>query len=219
MADSRIILAGQSNALGYLNTGAAPYVPTPRVQIWADTNGDGVPDAWNYMNPGVNTGTPENPTVWGPEVGFANSWLATHPTGNLWIVKIAKGSTGLAADPAQIDWSPSSSGEMYAQATAAIAAARANLAGSSYAFATWDGALWMRTTTATSPTFCMTLGPIGTSPTSWSGASETAPRCPIRCTSATPSGATTRPIRPWCRSRLSASHCNPTACTTTPTGS
>ena len=41
---------------------------------------------------------------------------------------------------------------MYAQATAAIAAARANLAGSSYAFATWDGALWMQgETDATDP--------------------------------------------------------------------
>jgi len=138
VTDSHVIFAGQSNALGYGVTTAAPYTPTARVQIWADTNGDGVGDAWNYMLPGTNTGTPTNPTVWGPEVEFANRWLADHATGYLWIDKIAKGSTGLAQDATQLDWSPHSTGEMYDIATASIHAAHDNLIGSPYAFTNWD---------------------------------------------------------------------------------
>lgn len=137
MSDAHVILAGQSNALGFGNTGAAPYVPTARVQIW-------VGDAWHYMQPGVNTGTPENPTVWGPEVGLANAWLQAHPTGVLWIAKVAHGSTGLAADPAQLDWSPQSRGEMYDTASGAVHAAQANLAATPYAFAAWDVLDWMQ---------------------------------------------------------------------------
>jgi hypothetical protein len=157
MTDTYIILAGQSNALGFGNSGAAPYTPTARVQIWADTNNDGVGDAWNYMSPGTNTGTPMNPTVWGPEVQFANAWLANHATGNLWIDKIAKGSTGLANDShtgdAGLDWSPASTGEMYDIATASVHAAHDNLNGSSYAFGAWNGLLWMQgETDATDPT-------------------------------------------------------------------
>jgi hypothetical protein len=146
MTDTRIILAGQSNALGFLNNGPAPYQPTSRVQIWADTNGDGVPDAWNYMLPGHNTGTLANPDVWGPEVGFANKWLAAHPFGNLWIVKSAKGSTGLAKDTGQgiLDWSPESAGELFDTATAIVTAAKANLANGAFAFDAYDGLLWMQ---------------------------------------------------------------------------
>lgn len=146
MTDTRIILAGQSNALGFLNNGPAPYQPTARVQIWADTNGDGVPDAWNYMLPGHNTGTLANPDVWGPEVGFANRWLASHPFGYLWIVKSAKGSTGLAMNPGAgiLDWSPESSGELFATTTSIVVAAKANLAGGQYAFSAYDALLWMQ---------------------------------------------------------------------------
>jgi hypothetical protein len=133
--DAHLIIAGDSNALGYLNTGPAPYTPTARVQIWTDTNGDGVGDAWNYMRPGVNTGTPANPTDWGPEVQQANAWLQAHPTGILWIVKDAetvKGSTTLAGD-----WNPAS-GHMFASTTHAVEAAMHNLDGSAYAFTHYD---------------------------------------------------------------------------------
>lgn len=138
MSDEHIIIAGDSNALGYLNTGPAPYTPTARVQIWADTNGDGVGDAWNYMNPGVNTGTPTNPTDWGPEVGIANDWLAAHPTGNLWIVKDAetvKGSTTLA-----VEWNPQT-GAMFASTTHAAQAAWANVHGGPWSFDHYDAAM------------------------------------------------------------------------------
>jgi len=144
MTDSHIIVAGQSNALGYLNTAPAPYQATARVQIWTDTDHDGAGDAWNYMLPGVNTGTATNPTVWGPEVEIANRWLADHATGVLWIDKVTKGSTGLAHDATQLDWSPASSGEMFDQATASFDAARHNLDGSAYAFTRWDVAEWMQ---------------------------------------------------------------------------
>lgn len=142
--DDHIILAGQSNALGFLNNGPAPYDPTWRVQIWSDTDGDGTPDAWNYMRPGVNTGTLANPAAWGAEVEIANRWLADHPDGVLWIVKVAKGSTGLAEDPLALDWSPHSHGEMFDIATAAINAARHNLDGGGHAFAQWDVLDWMQ---------------------------------------------------------------------------
>lgn len=148
MTDTRIILAGQSNALGFLNTGPAPYVPTARVQIWADTNGDGVPDAWNYMLPGHNTGSLANPTVWGPEVAFAQKWLATHPlaSDNLWIVKSTKGSTFLEQQTGVgiLDWSPESTGELFDTTTAMVTAAMASLAGGPYAFAAYDALLWMQ---------------------------------------------------------------------------
>lgn len=149
MTDAHIIIAGQSNALGYLNNGPAPYVNTARVQIWADTNGDGQGDAWNYMRPGPggNTGTPANPNAWGPEVEIAKRWLADHPDPNdhLWIVKVAKGSTGLAQDPNQLDWSPNSRGEMFDTATATIDAARNDLNWSpTYSFGRWDAAMWMQ---------------------------------------------------------------------------
>lgn len=116
-----VLLAGQSNALGYGNTGPAPYTPTWRVQIWNE-------DKWafEFMNPGVNTGGLLHPTAWGPEVGFANRWLADHPNGILWLGKVARGSTPLEAD-SQLDWSPTVRGEMYDDATEVARHMRSNL--------------------------------------------------------------------------------------------
>lgn len=133
MSDAHIIEAGDSNALGYLNNGPAPYVPTVRVQIWAQQ-----PDgsyAWNYMNPGVNTGILANPQAWGAEVQIANRWLADNPTGYLWIVKdpeTVRGGTTLA-----VDWSPQS-GSYFASTGHAASAAMHNLDGSSFAFDHYD---------------------------------------------------------------------------------
>jgi hypothetical protein len=136
--DEHVILAGQSEALGFENTGPAPYAPTARVQIWTDTDHDGQGDAWNYMLPGVNTGTVANPAVWGAEVEQANRFLAQHPNDGavLWIVKVARGDTGLAQD--------SSHGEMFDLATAETNAARHNLDGSPYGFGAWDVLDWMQ---------------------------------------------------------------------------
>jgi hypothetical protein len=151
MTATRIIIAGQSNALGYLNTGPAPYVPDARVQIWCDTNADGVPDAWNFMNPGANTGTLANPNVWGPEVEFANQWKSKNVGSNdsLWIVKegCVKGSTYLQEETANgvLDWSPESTNELFATAHATVLAAMANVAGNpAEAFTAYDALLWMQ---------------------------------------------------------------------------
>lgn len=136
MPDAHIIIAGDSNALGYLNTGPAPYTPTAQVQIWARQ-----PDgsyAWNYMDPGVNTGTPNNPKDWGPEVQIANDWRKAHAGdgSHLWIVKddeTVKGGTTLA-----MDWGP---GEQWFESTAKAAAdAMRNLDGGPYAFTHYDEA-------------------------------------------------------------------------------
>jgi hypothetical protein len=132
------LFAGQSNALGFGNNGPAPYTLTARVQIWTDTDGDGVGDAFNYMRPGVNTGTPANPAAWGPEVEFANQWLAANPEGILWLGKVAKGSTPL--DQASgLDWSPSSDDEMFDRAKLVANQMLSNLGETSL-----DGVFWMQ---------------------------------------------------------------------------
>lgn len=117
-----VVVAGQSNALGFgvkpaeLPAGSAR--PDPYTFIL--TNGH-----FDVMEPGVNTGTSANPTAWGPEVQYARDFRATHPGELLFIVKVVKGSTGLAADPDHADWSPHSRGELFDEAAAAIAKAKA----------------------------------------------------------------------------------------------
>lgn len=137
MIHDQVIIAGDSNPLGFLNTGPAPYAVTVRVQIWTDTNADGVGDAWHYMNPGVNTGTLNNPTAWGSEVQLANRWLADHAEGYLWIVKgteTVKGGSTLDGH-----WDPSA-GSMFASTTHAANAAMHNLEGGEFAFDHYDAA-------------------------------------------------------------------------------
>ena len=136
-----VLFAGQSNALGFGNTGPAPYTPTWRVQMWTDTNHNGVWDVgdnFNAMVPGVNTGTPNHPTAWGPEVQFANDWLAANPAGILYIGKVAKGSTALAQNDG-LDWSPASRGELFDQAATVALHMRANLGVSKL-----DAVFWMQ---------------------------------------------------------------------------
>lgn len=129
-----VILAGQSNALGYLNDGPAPYAVDWRVQIWTG-------ERFEVMQPGVNTGTAANPAAWGPEVEFANRWLVDNADNGdiLAIGKVVKGSTGLAHDDAALDWSPSSRGELFDQATAVAKAMEAALQTDKI-----DATLWMQ---------------------------------------------------------------------------
>lgn len=119
-----VVLAGQSNAVGYglqaADLPAGLAAADPRVRIW-----DG--QRFAPMAPGRNTGTPRQPSTWGPEVGFAQAWRAAHPDATLHLVKYARGSTALAAGPGR-DWSPGSSGELYAEASQAVRAAKAALA-------------------------------------------------------------------------------------------
>lgn len=110
-----VLINSQSNGIIPGNTGPAPYTPTAKVQIWTDTDGDGVGDAFHYMQPGVNTGTLKNPTAWGPEVGLANEWLkGDHPDDEyLWLGKAGQGETGMVFDPDARDLSPRSDGELF----------------------------------------------------------------------------------------------------------
>ncbi|HEY9234628.1 MAG TPA: sialate O-acetylesterase [Phenylobacterium sp.] len=122
-----VVVAGQSNALGYTlgRSDLPPHLQTP------------VPDAWIWnplrkgfepLAPGSNTGAPNNPQAWGPEAQFAWRWRAAHPCAPLYVVKHARGDTGLAADPAARDWSISSRGELFDAASTEVSAAKAALA-------------------------------------------------------------------------------------------
>lgn len=115
-----VAVVGQSLALGY---GVRPselpaaYQPSPLIQIL-------VGDHVEMMAPGLNTGTPNNPEAWGPEVGIAMTWELMHPGVPLTIVKVAIGSTFLAAQDGALDWSPESTGELFDRTTAAVATAK-----------------------------------------------------------------------------------------------
>jgi hypothetical protein len=131
MLDSLVAFVGQSNALGFgLDGDDLPEdygKVDPSTFIWNNAEG-----GWEVMRPGVNTGTPNNPGAWGPEVAFAAAWRKAHAADDgLYIVKSARGSTGLAHDPAPgvNDWSPDSAGELFDATRELIDAARATLAG------------------------------------------------------------------------------------------
>lgn len=118
-----VILAGQSNAVGHkLGPADLPPAarPDPNVRIWRDGR-------FQAFAPGVNTGGPNTPTAWGPEVEFVRRWRADHPGERLYLVKVAKGSTGVVKDANTWDWSPASRGEQFDVATAQVQAAKARL--------------------------------------------------------------------------------------------
>lgn len=134
-----IVLAGQSNALGFgLNSRDLPatvHAHDPHVMIW---NGA----SFAVLQPGVNTGSPKAPFAWGPEVEFARRWRADHPHGTLYIVKHARGSTALAADATRPDWAPASH-ELFAETQAEVAEAKAALHAEGVP-ATVSAILWMQ---------------------------------------------------------------------------
>jgi len=128
MIESLVAFVGQSNILGFgLDAGDLPAEhggTDPFTYIWNNVAG-----GWEVMRPGVNTGTPNNPGAWGPEVAFAHKWRQAHaPDDVLYIVKSAKGGSGMAKDPAPgvADWSPDSVGELFDATRELIAAARAS---------------------------------------------------------------------------------------------
>lgn len=106
LAPVLVLFIGQSNMDGYGNTGPAPYIPTERVQIWTGRR-------FETLRPGVNTGGGSGQPAWGPEVEFANRWLAEHRGGILRLGKVSGGGTGLARDETEADWSPDSPREMF----------------------------------------------------------------------------------------------------------
>ncbi len=121
-----VVFAGQSNALGFgmtAETVPAAYASAdPLTYIWNNYIG-----GFEMLQPGVNTGTVANPGAWGPEVAFAHEFRLAHPSEPLFIVKSVKGSTGLAQDPDELDWSPASHDEMFDLTAARVNAARADL--------------------------------------------------------------------------------------------
>lgn len=110
---------GQSNVLVHKLTGAdlpAGYTPSALIQIYNNVTG-----VVEMYNPGANAGTIAQPGAWGPELGFALRWQQDHPEETLVMVKTAKGSTGLAQDSGELDWSPASTNELFDQASANFA--------------------------------------------------------------------------------------------------
>ena len=123
-----VIFAGQSNALGFGMDGSTlpgGYgKPDPLTLIWSERS-----QAYEVMQPGVNTGTANTPSAWAAEVAFARAFRQANPREPLYIVKSARGSTGLAPDPQRLDWSPASPGEMFDATSGQVAAARAAAGG------------------------------------------------------------------------------------------
>jgi hypothetical protein len=116
---------GQSNMVGFNMSPAtlsvAGYQPDPLTFIWNNKAGH-----FEVMQPGVNT--PGGVGVWGPEVGFAMDFRASHPETPLYISKTNAGETSLAQDlNANDDWNVHSVGEMFDKALARTDAAAAVL--------------------------------------------------------------------------------------------
>lgn len=119
------VFAGQSNSLGYGMSAATLPAPLQganlgQTYIWGGSYGA---PYWGVMQPGVNTGNENAPGAWGEEVQFAYDFRQAHPDDVLLIVKVALGSTTLAAGP-DLDWAPGSH-ELFDLTTANINRARA----------------------------------------------------------------------------------------------
>jgi hypothetical protein len=112
------VFAGDSNAVGYGSYSAPP--PVPQTYIFGGTY-------FGAYVPGVNAGTANNPTWWGPEYQFLNQYHTNHPDDVVIVVKSALGSTSLA-QISGMDWNVHSTGEMFDLTTAKIDAARAEFA-------------------------------------------------------------------------------------------
>lgn len=116
-----VVVAGQSNA-GVQGVSGAPsgWSDTPRVTMW------------NNSTSVFETYSPSSATAWGPEVGFALSWLSANPSGTLYIVKNYLGGSQLGAQStygnlggAAKDWSQISA-QLFPETTAIVTAAKAS---------------------------------------------------------------------------------------------
>lgn len=121
-----LVIAGQSNAAGH---GMGPAtLPASldafdfgQTYIWGGPYGA---PYWGVYDPGVNSGSADDPGGWGPEAELLRQMRVNHPGDTILVVKMAFGSTGLAADPGAADWSPSSNGELFDFTTDTIERAR-----------------------------------------------------------------------------------------------
>lgn len=98
---------------------------------------------WSVYAPGVNSGTPNNPGAWGGEAQFLARVHAAYPDDVNLVISVQLGSTPLGVSAGRIDWSPASTGEMFATAKATLAAAKAAfLAANGFALPAIDAVLW-----------------------------------------------------------------------------
>lgn len=107
-----IVVVGDSNAVYFgsnPSTLPAQYAgPVPNAFEFGQ--GD---TYWGGLTPGVNTGTPNNPTSWGVETVLAHELRADFPDDTLLFVTVKQGSTPLAEVAGVMDWNPLSKGEMF----------------------------------------------------------------------------------------------------------
>ncbi|MCJ2053977.1 sialate O-acetylesterase [Methylobacterium sp. J-070] len=128
-----IQLSGQSNAQGQAEDAAGA--------TWTDPSGlTFVWDGGKYVDyvPNLRTGVEfESFAAWvGPEIGFLPALRAANPGVPILLCKDTAGGTGLyqsADGTSTYDWSPSSTGELYAQSVTRNQAARAAATAAGYA--------------------------------------------------------------------------------------
>ena len=122
-----VIFAGQSNLGLGMSTATLPdhlkggAIPNTYMFTSASTY-------WGGVVPGTETVFPNNPGTWGAADQFAYNFHQTRPDDILLVVEVGHGSTGIAADPNALDWSPASHGEMFDLTEATLARALAALA-------------------------------------------------------------------------------------------
>jgi len=115
-----LIANGGPNASQVLPNGYTS--PNSKIKIWAGSD-------FETYQPYVNSEQGDNPgNTWGSEHAAATAWLADNPTGTVYIVKYAVGSTGMAIGSSGRVWSPSAgAGQLYSILTGRVQAARAKL--------------------------------------------------------------------------------------------
>jgi hypothetical protein len=116
-----VVFAAQSNIGLGMSTGTLPdhlIGPIPNTYAFYSTS-----NYWGAVDPGHGNALPNTPGTWGAAEEFAFDFHRDHPDTPLLMIEVAKGSTGVAADPHALDWSPSSPGEMFDLTTTTIAKA------------------------------------------------------------------------------------------------
>lgn len=125
------IFVGQSNMVGCPQALPGDWASDPDIKIW-----DADLEAFATYDPGVNSFPPpegfvpvEGYVYWGPELEFARQYRAENPTKTCYIVKYAVGGTALSNTfEGELDWAPTSTGELLDRTTAYVTAALAAVA-------------------------------------------------------------------------------------------
>ncbi len=114
-----IVLAGQSNAVGYNNIkelhGYSAFLTEnsanlAKVMFWPGSNAKpGYSNAWTKLQPGVSgisLNEPYKDGAFGPEIGFAIALQKLRPSEKIAIIKYAEGGTGIARSQDYSDYIP-----------------------------------------------------------------------------------------------------------------